>query len=256
MLAPFLSHADVGPPAHLRITEREPGLFVLQWQVPKALPPRAVPIPALPETCEPAGKRSVDERSAAWLFTQDWRCETTLAGQPVHMRYPFSDLALTTVVRVDFLSGDRFTHVLTPGDGAWLLPEGTAVPNTLGVARRAVVSGILHVLGSWTHLAFLLVAGLLGQFRQVIRVVSALTLGQLVGVLATSAVPGIGVAPAEIALAVMVAVLARELLRPESERRRLFALPALAGFVHGLAVGGMLTQAVGEQGGGAKILDQ
>ena len=144
-LAPLLSHADVGPPAHLRITEREPGLFILQWRVPKVLPPRAVPLPDLPETCEPAGKHSVDDQAGAWLFTQNWRCEASLAGQTVNMRYPFADLALTTVVRVDLLSGDRFAHVLTPGEGPWRLPRGTAAPDPLGAARRGVVVGIAHV---------------------------------------------------------------------------------------------------------------
>jgi len=253
-LVPLLSHADVGPPAHLRITEDEPGLFVLQWRVPKALPPRAVPLPVLPETCKPAGKHSVDDQAGVWLFTQNWRCEASLAGQIVDMRYPFADLALTTVVRVDLLSGDRFAHVLTPGEGPWRLPRGTAALDPLGAARRAVVFGISHVLGSWAHLVFILVVGLLGQLRQALSVVSAYTVGQLAGAMAALSGLSVGAAPAEIGLAIAVAVLAREVLRPAGERRRLVAVAGVAGLVHGLAIGAMLTRGLGDEG--ARIVMQ
>ena len=247
-LAALLSHADVGTPAHLRITEHEPDLFVLQWRVPTVLPPRAVPAPDLPETCRPAGKRSVEDQAGAWLFTQEWRCETGLAGQTVGMRYPFADLALTTVVRVDLLSGDRFAHVLTPGEGPWHLPRSTAAPDPLGAARRAVVFGVCHVLSSWAHLVFILVVGLLAQFRQVLRVVSAFTVGQVVGVLAALSGLNLGAAPAEIGLSVAVAVLAREVLRPAEERRRLFTVAGIAGLAHGLALSAMLPSGLGNAG--------
>ena len=140
-LASLSSRADVGPPAHLRISEREPGVFVTQWRVPKVLPPRAVPAPQLAGTYEPEGDLVVDDQARAWIFTQDWRCDTGLAGEEVELRFPFADLALTTVIRVDLLSGDRFAHVSSPGEGPWRLPEGTAAPDRWGDAARAVGAG-------------------------------------------------------------------------------------------------------------------
>jgi hypothetical protein len=246
-LTPPASRADVGPPAHLRISEREPGLFVTEWRVPRVLPPKAVPVPDLPETCEPVGDYSVEVQARAWLFTQDWRCDTGLAGEPVGMRFPFADLALTTVVRVNLLSGDRFAHVLTPGEGSWRLPKGTAAPDRLRDAARAVVLGAAHVFGSWAHLPFVLAVGLLGGIRRSIRVVTAFTLGQLLGAAAAVPAPGLGVVPAEIAIGITAALLAREALRVDQQRRRLVTLAAVAGVVHGLAIGTML---VGSLGGG------
>jgi hypothetical protein len=246
-LIPILAVADVGPPAHMQITEREPGLYAVQWRVPKVLPPRAVPAPELPETCSAAGDREVQDQGGAWLFTREWRCETSLAGQVVGMRYPFPDLALTTVVRVDLLSGDRFAHVLTPGEGPWRLPEGTAAPDLVLGARRALVAGVSHVLGSWIHLAFLLVLGLLGGFRQPIRLVSAFTLGQVAGALGAGLTTGISSVPAELGFAVAVALLAREALRPAEERHRLSALAAAAGLVHGLGIAAMLAGGLGDE---------
>jgi hypothetical protein len=243
-LLPILVLADVGPPAHLLITEQESGEYLVRWRVPTALPPRAVPTPDLPETCEPAGDISVDNLAGAWLFTQDWRCETGLAGQAVGLDYPFADLALTTVVRVDLLSGDRFAHVISAGEGAWQLPEGTAAPDRVLAARKAVISGASHVLASWVHLAFLVVVGLAGAGRSstTIRLVSAFTLGQLGGAVGAALIGrGLAAAPAEFGLAVAVVLLAREALRPEGERRRLPELALLAGGIHGLGLAALLS---------------
>jgi len=244
-LVPLPSRADVGPPAHLRISEREPGLFVTQWRVPKALPPSAVPVPDLPETCEPEGDYSVEDQARAWLLTQEWRCETGLAGETVGMRFPFADFALTTVIRVNLLSGDRFAHVLSPGEGAWRLPKGTAPPDRVRDASRAVVLGAAHVVGSWAHLPFMLAVGLLGGVRRSIRVVTAFTLGQLLGALAAVPTAGIGVVPAEIAIGVTAALLAREALREGPQRRRLIALAAAGGVLHGLAIGVLVAGGLG-----------
>ena len=111
-LLPLLVLGDVGPPVHLLVSERQPGRYHVQWRVPKALPARAVPTPVLPESCEPVGNRDVVDQRDAWLLTQEWRCSEAIAGQPLGMRYPFRDLTLTTVIKVDLLSGDRFAHLL------------------------------------------------------------------------------------------------------------------------------------------------
>ena len=244
-LAPALARADVGPPAHLRISEREPGRFVAQWRVPKALPPKAVPVPDLPESCEPLERFSVEDQAGAWLLTQEWRCDGGLAGEIVGLDFPFADLALTTVVRVDLLSGDRFAHLSTPGDEPWRLPEGTAAPDRLRDVARAVGFGVRHVVVSWVHLPFILVAGLLGGLRRSLRVVSAFTLGQVAGVIVAVPLPGLGVVPAEMVMGLTAALLAREALRMPGEGRRLAWLTGAGGFVHGLAVAAMLAGQLG-----------
>jgi hypothetical protein len=249
-LLPALALADVGPPAHMQVTEREPGLYTVQWRVPKALPPRAVPVPVFPESCEPTGDRAVVDGPGAWLFEQDWRCDTSLAGQTIAMRYPFPDLALTTVVRVDLLSGDRFAHVLTPGEGPWRLPEGTAAPDLVLRAQRAVLAGLSHT-ARWAHLVFVVVLGLLSGFRQPVRLVTAFTFGQVAGAaLAAATGAGLGSAPAEIGFALATALLAREVLRPSEERRRLPVLAASAGLVHGLGIAALTAPDLGDAGSG------
>lgn len=250
ILVPVLARADVGPPAHMQVTEEDPGRYSVQWRVPKALPARAVPTPLLPESCRPATDPSVLEQADAWFLTREWLCDASLAGEIVGIRYPFPDLSLTTVIRVDLLSGDRFAHVLTPGDPPWRLPEGTAEPDYLRGGQRAMLAGLRHVLGAWIHGAFLLALAMLGGFRRPLWLVTAFTLGQVGGALLTSASGlGIGSVPAEIGFAVAVALAAREALRPSAERLPLAAVVAGAGILHGLGLGALLSAELGAEGG-------
>jgi hypothetical protein len=250
VFVPLVARADVGPPAHMQVTETSPGLYSVQWRVPKALPVRAVPTPKLPETCRPAGERTVVDQPGAWLLSRDWRCEGGLAGHELGILYPFADLSLTTVVRVDLLSGDRFAHVLSPGEGAWRVPEGTAPPDPVLGAQRAVLSGAAHAAGSWIHVAFVLVLAILGGFSLPIRLVTLFTGGQLAAVALAAALgarlPG---GPAEIGLALGVVLLAREAVRPAGQRRSLGSLAAAAGLVHGLGLATLLAEDLGVEAG-------
>ena len=255
VLGPIVARADVGPPAHMQVTETSAGRYAVQWRVPKALPARAVPAPTLPETCRPVDERSVVDQPGAWLFSRDWRCDGGLAGKEVGIRYPFSDLALTTVIRVDLLSGDRFAHVLSPGEGAWRVPEGTAPPDPVRGAQRAVLSGAAHAAGSWIHVAFVLVLAILGGFALPIRLVTFFTGGQLGAVVLASALgTGLPAGPAEIGLALGVVLLARESLRPPGERLSLRALAAAAGVLHGLGLAALLAEDLGGEAGLASQL--
>lgn len=252
---PLLVLADVGPPAHMQVTEREPALYRVEWRVPKVLPPRAVPTPVLPESCRPAGEREVTDQPSAWILSRDWRCDVSLAGQPLGIRYPFADLALTTVIRVNLLSGDRFAHVSSPGEGPWHVPEGTAPPDPVAGARRAVSAGTLHAATSWIHAALALALALLGGLGLPVRLVTLFTLAQLAGV-ALSAGSGISLPPAlgEAGVAVAAALVAREILRPAPERRSLARVFLATGLLHGLAVSGVVAGSLGDDPGLASLV--
>ncbi len=246
---PLVALADVGPPAHMQVTETSPGRYVVQWRVPKALPARAVPAPVLPETCRPTGERSVVDQPAAWLLSREWRCDGGLAGKEVGIRYPFGDLALTTVIRVDLLSGDRFAHVVSPGEGSWSVPEGTAPPDPVLGAQRAVMAGAVHATG-WIHLAFIIVVALFGVPGLPVRLITFFAGGQLAAVvLSTLFGAGLPAGPAAIGLAIGVVLLARESLTSEEERRGLMGLASAVGLVHGLGLGALLAEDLGAGAG-------
>ncbi|MGD8377184.1 MAG: hypothetical protein PVF68_13705 [Acidobacteriota bacterium] len=266
-ILPTPGRPDVAPPAHLRIVERDPGLYDLNWRVPLSLPPGAVPRPELPDRCRPQGEPRVVEESAARRLSQRWRCDESLAGRPVGMRYPDPRLTLATVVQVELISGDRFAHVLNPGERSWQLPEGTAAPDRLREARRDLLAGAAHAAGSWIHVAFLLATGVLaaagaraaatpsrrlasvgagpGAPLGVVRLVTAFSLGQLAGAPLAGRFPA-GLVPATaIALGAAAALLAREALRPAASSRPMSAVAAAAGLLHGLGLAGALAGGAG-----------
>ncbi len=57
--APALAHE--GQPVQVQIREQEPGVFLVQWRVPKVLPIDAMPALVLPDHCRAEGERVVLE---------------------------------------------------------------------------------------------------------------------------------------------------------------------------------------------------
>jgi hypothetical protein len=249
--------AHEGRPVHVQITEREPGLFLVQWRVPTALPVQAMPEPVLPGSCAPEGEHVVVDGPGSRLSRRTFRCEEGLAGQAIGIRYPLHNPSLTTLLRVDLLSGDRHAHALGPGENAWEIPRSTAggPEALLHDAQHAVLFGASHILDRWVHLVFLLVLGLLGGLRRGIRVVTVFAAGQVLAV-GLSSVLGLrfAAAPAEIIFAVAVVFLAHQSLRPAGDGRQIAALAAGAGLFHGLGLASLMTAAPG--GGDAGLVGQ
>jgi hypothetical protein len=226
-----------GQPIQVQIQEQEPGAFLVQWRVPKIIPFEAMPTLALPEGCRAEGERTLIDQPGGWLNRQLYRCSEELAGRTIRILYPLYNASLTTLVRVDFLSGERFAHVLNPSEDSWRVPEaGAGELAWLRGARRAVVEGASHVFGHWVHVLFLIAICMLGRGSWV-RLITAFAAGQLAAV---ALVAGLGIAPdpgvAEICMAIAVAVLAAQALRPPEARRQLGALAAIAGLFHGFGV--------------------
>ena len=74
LLAGASALAHEGRPVQLQIKEREPGAFLVQWRAPKVLPIQAIPVPVLPESCQPEGERVFLDQASGWLNRQVYRC--------------------------------------------------------------------------------------------------------------------------------------------------------------------------------------
>jgi hypothetical protein len=109
---------------------------------------------------------------------------------------------------------------------------------------------VWHVINSWIHLVFLLVLGLLGGYRQSIRLVTAFTLGQVAGALVAGFVTTFVAVAGEIGFAVGAVIMARQAFEPTDERRRLWTLAIASGLVHGMGITSWLTADLGEEGTG------
>ena len=233
--APSFVAADDGPPIHLTIVERDAGRYEVQWRVPRILPGRAIPIPVLPEGCVAVGDREVVEQADFWMFRRTYRCKSSLAGQTVSLRYPVSVPGLTTVIRIDLATGDRFGHVLAPGELTWRIPRGTVVEDPLRRIRSAVAAGVSHALASWPHIAMVVALVLLGGLSPAVRLVTLFSLGQLAGLLVTR----VTIAPpavAGMAVALAAALVAARAATPGRSPDGLSIPVLVAGGVHGTSL--------------------
>jgi hypothetical protein len=226
------------PPVTLQVREQESGRFLAQWRVPQQLPPQAIPSPVLPESCRPVGEREVTERPGAWFLRQVYDCADGLSGQEIGVAFPGLNAAVSTILRVELLSGDRFAHSFAPGDETWQVPD-VAAGDARAVyreARDAVVSGARHFLGNGVHWMFVLVSVLIGA-PVVWRLAAAFAGAQLVGLLMSSVLDfQLAASMAEVGVGAGVVLLAREGLRGPGERRQVAALAACAGLVHGMGL--------------------
>lgn len=240
LLAGAPALADDLRPVQVQITEREPGLFLVQWRVPRLPALRGLPEPVLPDEYRPEGERSVTEQPGGWLLRQAYR-GPDLAGRTVGIRYPLYNPSLTTLFKVELLSGERFVRALPPEEESWQVPEASVGIwlSALSHANTAVLAGARHGVELGAHLLFALALILLGGAKRVLRSATAFAVGQLAAIGATTLF-GRTFDPlaAEACVALAVVFLAREAFRGSGSARRTIGLAAGAGLFHGLALAG------------------
>jgi hypothetical protein len=182
-------------------------------------------------------------------------CPDGLSAQSIGVDYPFLNATVSTLLRVELLSGERYAHMLPPGETSWRLPAASAgdARSWFRLARQAVLAGANHFTGNRVHLTFALAIVLLGGLTLSIRLATGFAAGQLLAI-AIFSVSGFQLsAPlAEIGVATAVVLMAREALRRPGERRQLLALAAGAGLVHGLGLAHLVPPSV--DGDGSTIL--
>ena len=247
--------ADGISPVTLKLKEQESGRFLAQWRVPKQLPPRAIPSPVLPESCRSVGERTLTERPGAWFVRQAYLCSEGLSGQSIGVDFPLLNATVSTLLRIELLSGDRYAHMLPPGAESWRVPDATAggARALFRGARQAVLDGAAHFTANAVHLTLVAALLLFGGFAVATRFATLFAAGQLVAVVVLS-ISGLqlGAPLAEVGVAALVALIAREALRPPAERRQHAALAAFAGLAHGLALAGLV--ALPEDHSGSRLL--
>jgi hypothetical protein len=241
---PAPASADDVRPVQLQFREREPGAFLVQWRVPPQIPFRAIPSPYLPASCSVESEPEISERAGNWVGRQEFNCPDGLAGQEVGVDYPVPNPAITTVIRVELLSGERYARQLDPLETRWSVPPPDLDPVTRWIRDAAAftATGIRHVAGDWVHWAFILSLVLLAARFGTLSMVTLFGVGQLVAVLITS-VLGRPLSPvaAEATLALAVLFLARTALVPGEDRVRWIALAA--GVFHGLGLAATMPMA-------------
>lgn len=161
--------------------------------------------------------------------------------------------ALDGATFVSNTRGAVVRQALQPEADTIVLPVGEAmisVRTLPEIATEYTWQGVVHILGGWDHLAFVLCLCLLARGRFLLALVTTFTLGHSVSLaLAFFDVIALPVPPVEAVIALSIAFMAREALRARgtdgadpATRRRQLAVVGGFGLLHGLGFATVLRE--------------
>ncbi len=160
----------------------------------------------------------------------------------MEIRFPVLNPSVSSLFRLQRLSGETVTTLLSPKERIWRVP---ARETRLGVARDYTVLGIRHILAGIDHLLFLgcllLIAGI---SRRLLVTITGFTLAHSVTlILSALDVVRIPVPPVEAAIALSVVFLATEIAgnaRDTLTYRYPMTVSASFGLLHGFGFAAVL----------------
>lgn len=224
----------------------DPGSFELGASVPSVLASDK-PL-GLPEGCRETSRDKLTE-TVMTRYAIGIACDHALKAED----------AIVTPWAVDggtFLStatGARVQQALQPDGDTLSLPIGDTAARTRALPEIAVEytwQGIVHILGGWDHLAFVLCLCLLARGRFLLGLVTTFTIGHSLSLaLAFFDIVSVPVPPVEAVIALSIAFMAREAIRATeadradpAKRRRQLAVVAGFGLLHGLGFATVLRE--------------
>lgn len=230
------------------MTEREPGVWSLDWKLPVAATTRNIaPVfadPVLPASCEMLGEPSQRAAPLALLGSAQLRCSGDLSAE----QFGLSEL----VGNADALA--RFVPLDRPAQTFRLTSEAptaniAAEPERWAVARDYFVIGAEHILFGWDHLLFVIALVLLVRRGWAVAgAATAFTVAHSITLVATTlGYTGLPSRPVEALIALSIVFLAVEVMRmlrnPEREtftRRAPWLVAFAFGLLHGFGFAGAL----------------
>jgi hydrogenase/urease accessory protein HupE len=146
---------------------------------------------------------------------QLFRCTSDLSGSRVQVSFRGYNPSISTLFRLQRLSGEKYTTIASPKEPSWKIPDKEA---TASVALQYFLLGVEHILKGFDHLLF--VACLIfiaGSLRRVLITITGFTIAHSITLaLAALGLVRIPTPPVEAAIALSIVFLATEIVR---ERR-------------------------------------
>lgn len=158
--------------------------------------------------------------------------------------YPLLNPSISSLLRIEFRSGETRSVILDPGEAEWRVPA----PETFtGVIRDYFALGVEHIFGGIDHLLFL--AGLLyiaRTLRRILITVTGFTLAHSITLfLVALDVLRVSIPAVETVIALSIVMLATEIARNDRATltwRRPVLVACGFGLVHGAGFAAALTE--------------
>ncbi|MEM7436936.1 MAG: HupE/UreJ family protein [Myxococcota bacterium] len=219
-------------PLYVQVTEVEPGVFAVQWKSPPGVPRGGAPTVTLPFFCEAATPGSAPSAATA---KQVFRCTDDIAGADLTIDYPVFNPAVSTLVRISWLSGETRTILEGPDARVLTVPSRESFGN---VALEYLALGARHILGGYDHLLFLICLLLIARTgRRILITITGFTIAHSITlVLSALNFVRVPVPPVEAAIALSIVFLAVEIVRGDENSltyRHPIAVASTFGLLHG-----------------------
>lgn len=242
LAAPVSAHES--RPVFIDISEQEPNLFSVGWQVPPSVPAFNYPSVVLPESCEAMAPERILPGSGAYARQRPYFCSEGLSGQKIGISFPVLNPSVTTLIRLEFITGEKHTRLLSPKESLWLVPERES---TSGVAKEYFGLGFDHILSGYDHLLFLACLILIaGTWRRILITVTGFTIAHSITLaLAALGIFRVPIPPVEATIALSIVFLATEIARGRKNSltwRYPIAVSSSFGLLHGFGFASVLSQ--------------
>lgn len=240
LLGVHTAFAHDSRPLFINITEYSEGALTLRWKTPPSVNPDNVPRITL-TGCDVTRQQPAQLRPAG---SEIYSCENGLSGKSVVIDYPLFNPSISSLLRIEFRSGETRSVILDPGESEWRVPA----PETFtGVIRDYFTLGVEHIFGGIDHLLFL--AGLLYIARTLHRIlitVTGFTLAHSITLfLVALDVLRVSIPAVETVIALSIVILATEIARNDRSTltwRRPVLVACGFGLVHGAGFAAALTE--------------
>jgi len=225
--------ADDFRPLYIELKEIEPHRYTLRVKAPPQNLASNKPSVQFPNFCQLEPRTRV-------LYT----CAEDLAGSLISFSYPSYGVNNSTVVKMVFLSGEKYTLTLSRGVYEWVVPEREEV---LSISAQYTWLGTEHIWIGFDHLLFVLCLILIARdIRRILVTITGFTFAHSITLaLAALDVVRLPVPPIEAVIALSVLFLAAEIARGPGDNltwRHPIIVSSSFGLLHGLGFAAVLSE--------------
>jgi hydrogenase/urease accessory protein HupE len=226
----FNAQAHEARPLSIVINESANNVYVMNTKIPPSVPVFNHPKILMPSFCESSGKI--------------YHCSQDISGSLLNIKYPQFNPAVSTLIRVHRLSGEKHSVLLGPKISTWSFPTKET---KIGVASQYTQLGISHILGGVDHLLFLI--GLLFIAKTRRRILIAITgftcAHSITLILSALNLIRLPIAPVEAIIALSIVFVAAEIARGKRDTityRYPIAVSSSFGLLHGFGFAAVLNE--------------
>jgi hydrogenase/urease accessory protein HupE len=175
---------------------------------------------------------------------QLFRCKSDLSGERIRVEFPRYNPSISTLFRLQRLSGEKHTAIQGPKEPAWIVPDREG---TVSVAKEYLMLGVEHILKGYDHLLFVACLVLIaGTWRRILITVTGFTIAHSITLaLAALNLVRVPVPPVEAAIALSIVFLATEIARERRDTltwRFPIAVAGSFGLLHGFGFASVLSE--------------